>query len=285
MRRASFALLCIAVLSLNTWAFSDLQKAEELFNRTDYQASLALLDKSSNDPATNFLIGRNYLMNADFKKAADYLERAIESSPANSEYVDWLGRAYGRRAEVSNPLLAASLASKARLAFEKSVQLDPNNRDALDDLFDFYLEAPGILGGGFDKAATVAERISALDPGEGYYDQFKLDQKRKSYGSAEQHLRQAIMAAPHSVHHIIALARFLANQGRLAESDAMFAKAEQVAPNNPVVWFAQADVLVKQKRNLDEAKMLLTKYVHASITADDPPREDALRLLKQAGGA
>jgi predicted Zn-dependent protease len=225
-------------------------------------------------------------MTGEFKQSIDYLERAVQSSPGNSEYVDWLGRAYGRRAEASsNPFLAASLASKARAAFEKSVQLNPNDRDALDDLFDFYLEAPGILGGGHDKASSIAERIAALDPGEGYYDQFKLDQKRKSFDSAEQHLREAIRAAPHSVHHIIALARFLANQGRVTESDAMFAKAQQVAPNNPVVWYAQADVLIKQKRNLDEAKMLLTKYVHASITADDPPREDALRLLKQAGGA
>ena len=262
-----------------------LAKAEDLYKHTQYEASAAMLDKHSDDPAMNFLLGRNYLMMGDFKKSGEFLEKAIASSPAKSEYMDWLGRAYGRRAEVSNPLLAPVWASKARQAFEKAVALDPRNVDALDDLFDFYLEAPGFLGGGFDKAAQVTEKMTAVDPAQAYYDRAKLDQKRKEFGTAEQHLRQAVRVAPHSVGHLIELAKFLANQGRVTESDAVFAQARKEAPDNPRVWLAQADVLVKQKRNLDEAKALLNKYVHSPITADDPPREEAVRLLKQAGGA
>ncbi len=285
MRRPICAVFLTLVCASGLFAAQDLTKAEELYNRTDYEHSLALLDKQSNDAAINFLIGRNSFMMGNFKAASEFFEKAIQVSPSSSEYFDWLGRAYGRRAETSNPLMAPAWASRARQAFEKSVQLDPKNRDALGDLFDYYLEAPGFLGGGYDKAFGVAERLSAIDPGEAYYDRFKLDQKRKEFGSAEQHLRQAVAAAPHSVGHIIALARYLANQGRISESDALFADAQQVAPDNPKVWFAQADVLVRQKRNLSEAKALLTKYVNAPITADDPPREEALRLLKQAGGA
>jgi tetratricopeptide (TPR) repeat protein len=276
-------LLCVLGGSA-AFAAGDLKQAENLYQHTKYEESIALLDKKSNDPATNFLLGRNYFMSGDFKKASDHLERATAGNSLSSEYMDWLGRAYGKRAETSNPLMAPSLASKARQAFEKSVQLDPANRDALDDLFDYYLEAPGFLGGGYDKAAGVAEKLSALDPGEAYYDRFKLDQKRKQFNTAEQHLRQAMAAAPHSVGHIIALAKFLATQGRISESDALFAKAQEVSPDNPRIWYAQADILVKQHRNLDQAKVLLTRYVHSPITADDPPREDAIRLLKQAGG-
>ncbi len=164
-------------------------------------------------------------MIGEFKKASDHLEKATGTNPGSSEYMDWLGRAYGKRAETSNPIMAPSYAAKARRAFEKAVELDAHNRDALDDLFDYYLEAPGFLGGGFDKAAVVAEKLSAIDPGEAYYDQFKLDQKRKEFGNAEQHLRQAVASAPRSVGHILALAKFLATQGRLTESDALFAKA------------------------------------------------------------
>lgn len=275
------ALVCASLVT----AAQDLTKAEELYNRTEYERSLALLDRNSNDAPMNFLIGRNSFMLGNFKGASQAFERAIQATPSNSEYFDWLGRAYGRRAETSNPLMAPAWASRARQAFEKSVQLDPNNRDALADLFDYYLEAPGFLGGGYDKAFAVAEKVSSIDPAEAYYDRFKLDQKRKEFGSAEQHLRQAVAAAPHSVGHIIALAKYLASQGRNSESDALFADAQQVAPNNPKVWFAQADVLVKQKRKLSEAKALLTKYMNAPITADDPPRQEALRLLKQVSGA
>ncbi len=224
-------------------------------------------------------------MLGDLKKSTDYLQKACNSEPNNGEYMDWLGRAYGKRAETSNPFQAPGFASKARQAFETSVRLDPKNSDALSDLFDFYLEAPGFLGGGYDKALAVAERISVIDPPEGYFAKAKLAQKRKEYQSAEEHLRQAISAAPHEVGHMIALARFLANQGRTRESDAVFEQAQNVNPNAPQVWFARADVLIKQKRNLDEAKNLLKKYVRSSVTVDDPPKDQAFRLLKQVGGA
>jgi len=80
---------------------------------------------------------------------------------------------------------------------------------------------------------------------------------------------------------MITLAKFLATQGRTRESDAVFAAAEKANPAVPQLWFARADTLIKSKRNLDQAKNLLQKYVQAPITVDDPPKEEAARLLKQ----
>jgi len=262
----------------------DLTQAENLYKGTDFEGSLKLLNKQSSDAAETFLIGRNYFMQGDFKKATEYVQKATTLAPANSEYMDWLGRTYGKRAETSNVLAAPGYASKARQAFEKSVALDPKNNDALSDLFDYYLEAPGFLGGGYDKAVAVANQLAVIDPSEAYFARAKLAQKKNEYQSAEAHMRQAIAVAPHEVGHLIALARLLANQGKERESDAVFLEAQKVNPNAPQVWFARADVLIKQKRNLNEAKLLLEKYMSASITVDDPPKQQARRLLKQAGG-
>jgi len=273
------------VLGAATLQAVDISKAEDRYRHTDFEASLASLDKHSSDAATNFLVARNYFMLGEFKKSADYLQNAVEAQPNNSEYRDWLGRALGKRAETSNPLMAPGLASKARDAFEKAVELDPKNADALSDLFDYYLEAPGFLGGGYDKAMVIAERTSKLDPAQGYFEKAKLAQKRKEFQSAEDHFRQAINAAPHSVGHLLALGRFLANQGRNKESDAVFLEAQTKHPNAPQVLFAWASVLVKQKRDLGQAKTLLEKYMQASITPDDPSKQEARRLLKEVGGA
>jgi tetratricopeptide (TPR) repeat protein len=286
----SLLLVCaFAVCSLRVSAAdltqAKLTQAEDLYKHTDYEQSLALLDKSSSNTAAAFLIGRDYFMLGDFKKSTESLQKAVAADSANSEYFDWLGRAFGRRAETANFVSAIGLASKARQAFERSVQLDPKNTDALSDLFDYYLEAPGFLGGGYDKALAVAEKISAVDPPEGYFAKAKLAQKQKEFSTAEQHLRQSVAAAPHEVGHIIALAKFLANEGRTRESDQMFLAAQRADPNAAQVWFAQADVLIKQKRDLQEAKNLLQKYLNAPITVDDPPKEEAARLLKQVGGA
>jgi tetratricopeptide (TPR) repeat protein len=264
-----------------------LTQAEDLYQKTNFETSLALLNNQPPNSRTQFLAARDYFMLGDFKKSADYLQKASAAEPNNSVYMDWLGRAYGKRAETANPLLAPGLAGKARQAFERAVELDGTNRDALSDLFDYYLNAPGFLGGGYDKALAVANRMSAVDPSEAYFAKAELAQKRQQYQAAEQHLRQAVAVAPHEIGHLIALAKFLANQGRTAESDAVFQQAQKVSPDAPRVWFAKADVLIKQKRNLREAKTLLQQYVQAPITADDPPREQAFRLLKQAeaGGA
>lgn len=262
-----------------------LNKAEELYQHTDYQASLTLLNKDTQDAATNFLIGRDYFMEGDLKKATDFLLKATQEEPNNSNYVDWLGRAYGRRAETANMLAAPGLASKTRVAFERAVELDPKNSDALSDLFEYYLTAPGFMGGGYEKAMTVADKTVAIDPSEGFYEKAKLAQKRKEYSAAELHLRQAVAAAPRQVGRLVNLAKFLADQGRNQESDDVFRQAEKVNPNAPGVWYARADVLIQQRRDLDEARTLLEKYMHASVTPDDPPKEQALRLLKQAGGA
>ena len=79
--------------------------------------------------------------------------------------LNWLGRAYGRRAETSNPFTAPGYASKARQMFEKSVALDPSNKEATGDLLDFYLEAPGFMGGGYEKAEALVKADRARRPG------------------------------------------------------------------------------------------------------------------------
>ncbi len=264
---------------------SSLVKAEDLYRRTEYRQSLDLLDLKSNEPAVNNLVGRDYFMMGDFKKAVEYFQHAVDANPNSSDNALWLGRAWGRRAETSNPFVAPGYASKARQWLEKAVQLDDKNSDAMSDLFDYYLDAPGFLGGGYDKAQAIARKIADVDPAEGYFARAKLAEKRNEYETAETQLRHAIEIAPHQVGHVLDLAKFLANQGRQQESDALFAKAETIAPETPGVWYARADTLIKQKRNLDEAKRLLRKYVQSSsITPDDPSKNDAQRLLRQVEG-
>lgn len=260
-------------------------KAEELYRRTEYRASLALLSSSSTDGAVNNLIGRDYFMMGDFKKSTEYFQKAVEIAPNNSDYALWLGRSWGRRAETSNPLFAPGYATKAKQWMEKAVGLNDRNSEALSDLFDYYLEAPGFLGGGFDKAQVISRKIAEVDPAEGYFARARLAEKRSEYDNAEVQLRHAVELAPKQVGRVLDLAKFLANQGRQQESDALFSKAEKMDPDAPQVWYARADTLIKQKRNLDEAKRLLQKYMQSpSITPDDPPRNDAQRLLKQVAG-
>lgn len=282
----AFTLMLLASAALFGQATDPLAQAEELYRHTDYRASLALVRETV--PTTgkaNFLAGRDYFMLGDYKKAAEAFERALGAEPANSDYALWLGRALGRRAETASPFTAPRYASKARTYFEKAVALDPNNEEALNDLFDYYLEAPGFLGGGYDKAERIAGEIAARNPAEGHFAQAQLADRRKQFDTAEEQLRRAAELAPHQVGRLLDLARYLARRSRFAESEAAFDRAEKVAPHSPQVSFARARTYVEQKRNLEQAKTLLNQYLRSDLTPDDPSREQAEQLLKEASGA
>jgi len=283
MRFSAAALL--AVWPLLAASSADLDQARKLYQLTDYDTSLKILQAiQPKDAPVHELIGRNHYMQGEYKKATESLEKAVAADPDNSNYELWLGRAFGRRAETASPFTAPPNAKKARQHFEKAVQLNARNMEALSDLFEYYLEAPGFLGGGLDKALGVADQMASLDPVEGHWAQARLAEKRKEFGSAEEHLQRAAEMAPKQASRLIDLARFLAKQGRYQESDQSFRKAEKIAPNSPQVIYARADTYIEQGRNLAAARKLLKRYLEAQLSPDDPPRADAEKLLKKASG-
>ena len=79
-------------------------------------------------------------------------EKAVALDPNDGLYHLWLGRIYGEKADRAGFLKAAGLAGKVRTEFERAVELSPNSWEARTDLAEFYLEAPGIVGGSKDEA-------------------------------------------------------------------------------------------------------------------------------------
>jgi tetratricopeptide (TPR) repeat protein len=256
-----------------------------LYNKTEYSAAIAMLNQATPDSRNLELLGQCYFMLGDFKKSTEALERSALLDPADSMIQTWLGRAWGRRAETSFALTAIGYATKTRQAFEKALQMDPGNTEALGDLFDFYMDAPGMIGGGIEKAAGLLPHFSKYDPVGGYLAQAHIDEKKKQLGSAEAGFRRAIEADPNNAGLLIALAQFLSRQGRYDESEEAFRRAASLAPDSPRILFARADSYIRARHNVDQARFLLKKYIAANnLTPDDPPRWEALKLLKKAEG-
>ena len=280
-RLSIFGFACLA------WAAGpDLDRANKLYNITEFQQSLEVLHALGNkDAAVYDLMGRDYYGLGEFRKATEALEKAVALQPGNSGFFLWLGRAYGRRAETSSMITAPGLANKARQFFEKAVQLNPANLEAQSDLFEYYLQAPGFLGGGFDKASATATQMARISPAEGQWAQARLAENRKDYSKAEAHLKRALELAPLQIGAFIDLARLFTRQGRYPEADLSLAKAEQIAPHSAKLMFAKADLYIKGNRNLDVARELLKQYISMVLTPDDPPRADAEKLLKRVRGS
>lgn len=259
----------------------ELERAQAAYQRTAYDDALQLL-AGLKGAAAEALRGKAHYGQGDFKRASEELEKAVEAEPGNASYWHWLGRAFGRRAENSSFLTAPRYASRCRNAFEKAVELDPKNLDAIDDLFTYYMEAPGIMGGGRDKAAALAETIKPLSEAQYLYSQAELAKKSRDWDAAEQHLRNAAELEPGKAGHLVDLARLLESRGRFDEADALFRKARELEPDKPAVLFDTAAALIESKRSLAEARRLLGEYLKRNLTPDDPPRREAQELLERA---
>ncbi len=279
--------LPILFLGLAVAAFGgDLDRAQKLYDRTDYRAALDVLSKSAEPKSGAWweLAGKANYQLGEFKKAIDSFEKATLAEPNNSRYRNWLGRAWGRRAETSNPLMAPGHASKARQSFERAVALNSNDQDAVNDLLAYYLEAPGFLGGGLDKAVALAEKIKTNDQANYHSVLAQIAERQKQHELAEGQFRRAAALAPKQVGRIVDLAKFLARRGKYSESESAFEMAARVQPGNLLVAYARAETYVETNRNLDAAKELLEHYLSSPLGPDDPSREDARRLLKRASG-
>ena len=258
-------------------------RANNLYQRTEYRESLAVLEFAPKDAAALQLAGQDLFMLGEYKKACEAFEKAAALDPNNAKLIHWLGRTYGRRAETANPFMAPGLASKTRQMFEKAVELDPSDKDALGDLLDYYLDAPGFLGGGLHNADMLAQMILKEDPAEGHYAQGLVADKKKEFATAEQQFRRAAELAPRQVGHILVLARYLASHDHVKESDALFEQAARMAPNSPKVMFERAATYIKENRDLDTARKLLEQYLQSPLTPEDPPRVRAEAMLKKLG--
>lgn len=147
--------------------------------------------------AQNTLIdqGRAALIRGDAGAAVDIMEKAVAQAPNSAEAHYWLGSAYGTKARNSGMFSAAMLAGKTKDEFEKAVALNPNYVDARFALVEFYVIAPGFMGGSYDKALEQAQEIKKHDVLMGhrayafvYSNQKKPELAKKEYldGVAEQ---------------------------------------------------------------------------------------------------
>jgi len=281
---------CIAFLLLGSLAFaapaeSDLDRAGQLYAHANFTAAARLLDHgaAAHDPRSLALLGQCYYMLGEFKKATETLEKASAAAPSDSMVLTWLGRAWGMRAESAFPLAAIGQAGKSRDAFERALRLDPSNNEALGDLFDFYMAAPGMIGGGLDKAESLLPKYQQYDPVGYHIAKARIEEKKERYPNAENSFRKAVEVVPHRVSLVLELAQYLHRRGRYDESEREFRHAAEIAPESPSVLYARANSYIAAHRNVEQARDLLKKYLASTnLTPDDPPRWEAQKLLRKA---
>ncbi len=204
-------------------------------------------------------------------------ERAVGLKPDSSLYHQWLGRAYGRRAEVIGPVGALMMVRKVKAEFERAVNLSADNLSARADLAEFYTEAPSIMGGDKTKARQLADYVAQRDPAQGHYIRGRVAEKQKR-ADAEAEFKAEI-AASHLAEAWTDLASYYRRSGRFEEMQAAVDKAAALAAGNSVALFYGARTLFVSGRNFSGAVQMLRSYLASGELFEDGPAFQAHHLL------
>jgi tetratricopeptide (TPR) repeat protein len=130
----------------------------------------------------------------DFDAAIKCGKKATEIDPTNSDYHLWLGIAYSEKTKQGWFLKKLTNAKKSKKAFEKGVELEPTSIAAREGALEYYLRAPGIAGGGVDKANKQAAEIYEIDQVRGHLANAYICRHEKDFSGAEAELMKAIKA-------------------------------------------------------------------------------------------
>lgn len=203
-------------------------------------------------PEANFYLGRIYFDEDEYGKATDWFEKAADYDSDNSKYYMWLGHSYGRRAQNAGKLKQALYARESRKNYEKSVELDPDNVEARESVMEFYLQAPGFMGGGRDKAENQAKAIMELDKEAGYVAWGRIFTNYDETEAALSNYSEAIEKYPSLMSPYYQLYNLHFNQGNF-EAAADVAKKQLAQNDTTAAIYLRLGNALQRYEQFDEA--------------------------------
>ncbi len=214
------------------------QEGVALYKQARYAEAKAALDKAvvanaKDADAKAYLALTVSAFDRDYDRSVELLEAAVQIEPRRSDLHRWLGSEYGNKAATSSLFKAPGYAKKCGAEMNRAVELDPKDVGARQSLLQFYLQAPGFMGGSVDKAREQAAAIARLDPCRGFLAEASIALRAKDTARAEALYRQAIAAAPDRGVPYNALAYLLLGAKRTDEALVVFEQYVKAAPSDP----------------------------------------------------
>jgi tetratricopeptide (TPR) repeat protein len=179
-------------------------------------------------------------------------EKAVSLDRQNAEYQAALADAVGSKLSAASLGMfeKMSLARRFKKEAELALQLDANNVDANEDLMEFHLDAPGLVGGDKKKAAELADRMVRINPARGYLMKVELATHEKRTAEVESLLQQAISADPKNYFARSEAANFYLSRGRasFAQAEEQAKQAIRIDPGRAPAYTALATIYAQEGR-------------------------------------
>jgi tetratricopeptide (TPR) repeat protein len=265
-----------AVAATNLKQDASLEAGRHAYEASDYAKAIQVLQEAAaKDPQNGdvqLLLAKSFLELQEHDAAIKSAEMAVSLDPQNSIYHEWLGRAYGDKANHAGWFSAISLAKKTGKEFETAVQLDGRNFSARQVLIEFDCSAPGLVGGGEEKALPQIKQLAEMDVAEGHYATGNCRRQKKDFAVADAEFTKALESNPKSAELIYDIGDYAMRRSQPERLLAVADAGERVTPSDPRGTFYRGVALVLKKENPDEAERLLREYAKKAPKRSGYPR-------------
>ena len=283
-RFCASAVLCLLILPLICAAQeASLEAAKKAYGRGDYHNAIETLKGAAAKEPSNgeiqLLLAKCYLESNQYDEAVKAAEKAVSLDPKNSTYHQWLGEAYGQKADHSSMLSAYSWARKTQKEFATAVELNDHNFDAAQDLVEYDCTAPGMVGGGEEKAQPLIQKMLTLDPAEGHFAAGVCKAVKKDYAGADAEYAKALESKPKTADRIYDIGDYFLQRGQGERLLEVAAVGESVSPNDPRGKYYQAAGLILKNQKPTDAEQLLHDYLAAEPMRSTYPSSSDVHYL------
>lgn len=184
-----FLSFLIFLISFNTMADTDFEKAEKLYNQEKYDQAKTLfesyLKSNPNNYKTIEYLGDIAGHQKKWDEAIKQYKVLKTQFPKSADYWYKYGGALGMKAKSVNKFKALGLIDDVETSFLTAAKLDTKHIDSRWALVMLYIELPGILGGSEAKAVRYSNELMELSKVDGYLSKGYIDEYFNRYKSAE----------------------------------------------------------------------------------------------------
>jgi len=250
----------------------DLAQSALMQGRVDEAVAMlqGIVGKDPKDASAHLLLCRAYYSEKMADPAVAECETALQGLGSNSEAQDWMGRAYGLKADSSGPIAGYKLAKHVLAAFEMAVSLDGKNAAAANDLSEYYVNAPSFVGGGLDNATALADKVQTTLPQAAHRMRAMIAEERKDYETAEREFSAAVGVAGRA-DAWVDLGQFYAKRKELDKAVESLHKALAADPTRDASVVDVASLLIEIHREPELAEKTLREYLDRGVKSDDAP--------------
>jgi tetratricopeptide (TPR) repeat protein len=254
----------------------ELEAGRRAYESSDYSKAVMELQTAAAKETQNgeilLLLTKSYLELQEHDAAITSAERAVAIDPKSSVYHEWLGRAYGEKADHTSMFAALGLARKTHREFEVAVELDEKNFTARQALIEFDCAAPGIVGGGEEKAKPEIVKLQSMDASEGHFAAGICRKEKKDFVAADAEFKLALGSRPKRADLIYDIGDYAMRHGQAEQLTQVAELGAQAAPSDPRGMFYRAVGLILKNEKPEGAEKLLREYLQKAPKRAEYPR-------------